>query len=421
MIPFTINTLLHLINNFSSSTSCNFITDISKFVYHNCGLIMKTTTSSRKSFIFIVSLFLLSTNSFYFAQSQPAPEKPKTNIEDALKYPRTKFSMPGLFPAKVVQVNSEKSVADNKIVAQAAYDMLAKGMLDLTGEISLKKAWLIFVNPKDRIGLKVNPVAGITLSTSIEVTQAIVKQLTEAGIPKENILIWDRREEQLKEAGFTKENFPGIKIIGTERAENGKMYDENGKLYGERMIDKDWFYFSDCEEKYDSATIPYMINEGKYSYFTKIVTQMVDKIINVPILKNAGSSVTLCMKNLAYGSISNTAKLHKQLWHETSAEVLAFPPLRDKVVLNIADGIKGCFNGGPAANPQFFTYYKTLLIGTDPVAVDRIGYDIVIKKRIAEKIQKEDNPRGRIFMELGEKLGLGTADIEKINLIKAEL
>jgi len=387
---------------------------------------MKTKNTSLKlnfCLIQIITLlvFVLFLSTALLAQSVAAPEKPKTNIEDALKYPRTNLSMPGLYPGKVVEVDHAKSIADNKIDAKAAYDMLAKGMLELTGAKSLKDAWLKFVSPKDRIGLKVNPVAGPTLSTSVEVTQAIVKQLTDAGIPKDKILIWDRREEQLAEAGFTKENFPGIKIIGTERGENGKMYDENGKLYGERMIDKDWYYMADCEEKYDSATIPYMVNEGKYSYFTKIVTQMVDKVINVPILKNAGSSITLCLKNLAYGSVSNTGRLHKQLWHETTAEVCAFPPLRDKVVLNIVDGIKGCFNGGPGANPQFFTEYKTLLIGSDAVAVDRIGYDIVIKKRIELKVQKEDNARGRIFMDLAQKYNLGVADIEKIELKKIEL
>jgi hypothetical protein len=279
----------------------------------------------------------------------------------------------------------------------------------------------MFVDENDRIGLKVNPVAGPTLSTSVEVTQAIVKQLEEAGIPRKNILIWDRREEQLAEAGFTEENFPGIEIIGTERAENGSMYDEVGKLYGERMIDKEWFYWADCEEKYDSATIPYMVNEGKYSYFTKIATQMVDKIINVPILKNAGATVTLCLKNLAYGSITNTGRLHKQLWAETCAEVCAFPPLRDKVVLNIVDGIKGCFNGGPGANPQFFTNYNTVLIGTDPVAIDRIGHEIVLKKRIEENVQKEDSPRSRIFLELAQNLKLGIADLEKIQLQKIDV
>ncbi len=370
--------------------------------------------------LFTISFLLLATFNL-FAQST-ADLKPATNIADALKYPRTENSMPGKYPAKVVQVNHAACITDNKISYEASYQMLEKGMLELTGAKSLKEAWLKFVNPKDRIGLKVNPVAGPTLSTSVEVTMAIVKQLKDAGIAAENILIWDRREQQLAEAGFTKENFPGVKIIGTEYAdEKGSMYDANGKLYGEQRIDKKWFYWADFEQKYDSATIPYMINEGKESYFSKIVTEMVDKIINVPILKNAGASVTLCLKNLAFGSVSNTARLHKQLWSETCAEVNAFPPLRDKVVLNIVDGIKGCFNGGPGANPQFFFNYQTMLIGTDPVAVDRIGYDIVIKKRIEEKLQKEDTPRGQIFMKLAQDLKLGVADIEKIQLTKIEL
>lgn len=367
---------------------------------------------------------ILLTGIYFFVTSLTIGQtpKPQTNINDALKYPRSENSMPGKFPGNVVQVTDAAAVNENKIVFGAVYEMLKKGMLTLTNAKSINDAWKMFFNESDRIGLKVNPVAGPTLSTSVEITQAIIKQLEEAGIPRRNILIWDRREQQLTEAGFTKENFPGIKIIGTERADDkGSMYDANGKLYGEQMIDKDWYYWADCEEKYDAETIPYMVNEGKYSYFSKIVTQMVDKIINVPILKNAGSSVTLCMKNLTFGSVSNTGRLHKQLWMETCAEVLAFPPLRDKVVLNIVDGIIGCFNGGPAANPQFFTNYNTILVGTDPVAVDRIGYEIVLKKRIEEKLQKEDSPRARIFLDLAQKLNLGIADLEKIKLVKEEL
>jgi len=374
----------------------------------------------KKLIVVGLSIAMLLIPVISIAQSTPDP-KPATNILDAIKIPRNENSMPGKYPDKVIQIDNDKSVIDKKIVYDAAYEMISKGMLELTGKTNLKDAWLEFVSQKDRIGLKVNPVAGPTLTTSIEVTQAIVKQLEETGVPRENIIIWDRREEQLFEAGFTNEAFPGIKIVGTERPENGSMYDENGKLYGLRMIDTTQYYWADCEDKYDSATIPYMVNEGKYSYFTKIVTEMVDKIINVPILKNAGSSVTLCLKNLAYGSITNTGRLHKQLWAETVAEVNAFPPLRDKVVLNIVDGLKGCFQGGPGANPQFFVDWKTILIGTDPVAVDRVGYDIVIKKRIAEGIQKEESPRGRTFLNLAQDLKLGEADLEKIELKKIEI
>jgi len=346
-------------------------------------------------------------------------ETTKTNIDDALKYPRIESSMPGKYPGTVVQVNDPKSVVDDKPQEEEAYKMLKEGMIALTGEKTLEKAWEQFVKPGEVIGLKVNPVAGKPLSTSHAVTKSIVKQLQEAGVPKENIVIWDRRLMQLHETGYTEENYPGVKIRGTEQQDaEGGFFDEDGVLYGEKMIDKDWYYWADCEEEYDAYTLPYMVNSGKYSYFTKICTQEVDKIINVPILKNAGPTVTLCMKNLAYGVITNTGRLHKTLWSETCAEVCAFPPVRDKVVLNIVDGLRGCYDGGPGANPQFICNFNTMLIGTDPVAVDRIGYEIILAKRIGEGVQEEENPVGIKFMELAEKLNLGVSDPEKIKRIE---
>lgn len=348
-------------------------------------------------------------------QQKDAPPKPTTNIRDALRHPRTGLSLPGKFPARVVQVSNEASVENGKISLTAIDRMLGRSLLALTGAGNLKAAWQTFVNPEDVIGLKVNPVAGKTLSTSPEIVMAIVRQLEGAGIPRKQIVIWDRREFELHEAGFTAETFPGIRITGTERKDAaGSFYDKDGNLYGAQMIDRDWYYWADVEEKYDADTLPYMINEGKHSYFGTICTREVTKIINIPILKNAGPSVTLCLKNLAFGAISNTGRLHKQLWAETCAEVPAFPPLRDKVVLNIVDGIRGCYNGGPAANPEFFTDYKTVLVGTDPVAVDRIGYEIVLKKRLEEKVQKEESPRGRAFLDMAQNLGLGTAELRKI-------
>jgi len=340
----------------------------------------------------------------------------ETNINDALKIARTENSMPGLFPAKVVKVNDEQSVIDGEPQETAAYNMLKSGMLALTGESDLKAAWLKFVSPNERIGLKVNPVAGKQLSTSHAVTKSVIKQLQEAGIPTENIIIWDRRLMQLHEVGYTEENYPGIKITGTEcMDENGSFYNAEGKLYGEERIDKDHYFYADLEGEYDSYTLPYMVNGGKYSYFSKICTQEVDKIINIPILKNAGATTTLCLKNLSFGAISNTGRLHK-LWHETCAYICAFPPLRDKVVLNIVDGLIGCFEGGPAANPQFICEYKTMLFGTDPVAVDRIGHDIVIAKRIEEGIQQTDNKKAGKFIDLAQELKLGTSDRDKIEL-----
>lgn len=350
-------------------------------------------------------------------QNTTQQQKPATNINDALKVPRNGNSMPGLFPGRVALVKNPSSVKDNAIVEQEVYDMIARSMLELTGEKKLKKAWRSFVLPGERIGLKVNPVAGKSLSTSHEVVRSVIAQLEESGISRSQLTIWDRREFEMTEAGFTEENYPGIRIVGTEQMDkDGLFYGKDGLLYGEHMIDRDWYYWADVEGEYDEYTIPYMINEGKYSYFTRIVTQDLDKIINLPILKNAGVTVTLALKNMAFGSVSNTGRLHAQLWNETCAQVCAFAPIRDKVVLNIADGIKGCFNGGPGANPQFFCDYNTIITGSDPVAVDRIGYEIVLAKRIAEGLQKEGVPTALAFMQQAEELGLGVADREAIEL-----
>lgn len=351
-----------------------------------------------------------------FLQSQ----KPATNIADALAVPRRESSMPGLYPGIVVKVTCDTSVKEGVPSYDAAYRMLKESMLLLTGEKKIEKAWRKFISPKDVIGLKVNPVAGRMLTTSHAVTKAVIAQLKESGVPSKNIVIWDRREMQLNETGYNKENYPDVEVTGTEcQDEKGGYYNNEGKLYAEGRIDKNQYFFADVEGSYDDYTIPFMVNGGKNSYFSKIVTEKVDKIINIPILKNAGPTTTLSLKNLAFGSITNTGRLHAALWHETCAYVCAFPPLRDKVVLNIADGLIGCFDGGPGAKPQFICNYNMLIVGSDPVAVDRIGHEVIIAKRISEGIQKSDNPNASRFITLAQELKLGTGDRSRIKLIES--
>jgi hypothetical protein len=350
-------------------------------------------------------------------------QKPSTNIKDAAKVPRNATSMPGKFPGKVVHIRNSKSVVNDEPVEKQANLMIEKAMLELTGENSLRKAWRIFVNPYDRIGLKVNPIGGRLLSTSHAVVKSVINQLQESGIDKKQIIIWDRRPVQFLEAGFTSKKYPGIKIIGTEEVDDkGSFYDKEGKLYSLKNNDQNWYYYADYEEKYDAEVMPIIINEGKYSYFSTIVTKDLDKIINIPILKNNGNRITNAMKNVAFGSVSNTMRLHKQLWHETCAEVCAFAPIRDKVVLNICDALRGGFNGGPhPTSPEFLCNFNSILIATDPVALDRISAEIMLKKRISEGFQKPGSIPEIDFLTLASSLGLGVSDINKIELSKVDL
>lgn len=362
------------------------------------------------------------------AQDEKPPAAPpaeiKTNIDEVRGIPRVATSLPGKYPGKVVRVQTGANPVGQKIDGARVRREIEAGMAELTGEKDMAKAWGEFVGPRDVVGIKVNPIGGDILSTKPEVVDAVIAGLMAAGVRKENIVIWDRRHFQLGEAGFTPERFPGLRIMGTEmKGPNGEFYDGKGELWAKDNIDREALpYVAEVEMKYDKELLGYMLNEGKSSYFSKIVTTTVTKIVNVPILKNAGATTTCCLKNLAYGSISNTSRLHK-LWMQSVVEPVAFPVLRDKVVLNVVDGLQACYDGGPGANPKFIYDSNVLLFGTDPVAIDSVAHDMIIKERIARGTQQVDDPRRRsaAFLDLAEKLGLGVAAREKIAISEVKL
>jgi len=352
----------------------------------------------------------------------PPSAEIKTNIDEVRKIPRIAGSLPGKYPGKVVRVKTGANPVGQKIDGDRVRQEINAGMAELTGEKNMGKAWGKFVGPKDVVGIKVNPIAEAVLSTKPEVVDAIIEGLIAAGVPKKNIVIWDRRLFQLEAAGFTTARFPGIRILGTEmKGPNGEFYDDKGELWAKDNIDREALpYVAAVEMKYDKGTLPYMINEGTSSYFTKIVTGTVTKIVNVPILKNTGATATCCLKNLSYGSLSNTSRLHK-LWMQSVAEPCAFPVLRDKVVLNIVDGLQACYDGGPGANPKFIYDANVLLFGSDPVAVDAVAHDIIVKERMARGTQQVDAGGRSAFLNIAEGLGLGVAARDKIKIADVKM
>jgi uncharacterized protein (DUF362 family) len=349
------------------------------------------------------------------ARSEKPPAAPPADIKTI---PRVATSLPGKYPGKVVRVGTGANPVGQKIDGARVAKEIQAGLAALTGEKDPAKAWGRFVGPKDVVGIKVNPIGGNILSTKPEVVDAIIAGLLAAGVKKENIVIWDRRKFQLEEAGFTAARFPGVRILGTEmKGPNGEFYDDKGELWAKDNIDREALpYVAEVEQKYDKETLGYMINEGKSSYFTKIATEKVTKIVNVPILKNAGATTTCCLKNLSYGALSNTSRLHK-LWMKSVAEPCAFPVLRDKVVLNIVDGLQACYDGGPGANPKFIYDARVLFFGTDPVAVDAVAHETIVKERMARGVQQVDNrAKSAAFLDIAEGLGLGVAARDRIEI-----
>jgi hypothetical protein len=290
--------------------------------------------------------------------------------------------------ALVARVRCEGAIVDGFPDPQVCYAMLDRAAGLLQGQ-SLPELLGSLVEPTDVIGLKVNTLAGFELSTNLEVVDALIQGLREAGVPDENIVIWDRFEHHLIGCLYEiNREGPGVKCYG------GETDDDPG-------LDPDVFY-------------PSELGDGEPSYLYTVATRDVTKIINLPVPKDHNcSGVTGSLKNLAFGSVNNTVRFHDAPHYcdPMIGEICALPALKDKVVLHVMDALRGLSDGGPTVgNPERVFEPRELWLSADPVATDTVVLEMIDTQREKAGLPPigEEGPPPR-HLETADSLGLGTA------------
>ena len=155
---------------------------------------------------------------------------------------------------------------------------------------------------------------------------------------------------------------------------------------------------------------------GEDSYFGTLVTKRLTKIINLAAYKNTGNGISMATKNLGYAAICNTGRLHQPLFFKVCTEVLAAPWVRDKLVLNITDGLRGQYDGGPTMNAQFVYPNHSLYFATDPFALDMVCHRAIGEAQ-GDGVTVNEHPRFTEYLHYAERLGLGVADPAKIERV----
>jgi uncharacterized protein (DUF362 family) len=292
--------------------------------------------------------------------------------------PRSPLGMPGLFPGRVVEVSHSGAIVNRRVSQPAVHAMIDEGMKALTGASSAKDAWARFIAPSDVVAIKVNPSGVPRTTTSIPLLREVIQALNAVGVPNKHIIVYDRNSNQLEVIGYHTLVPPGIRVVGLDQRWSLKGtagLSARGPTLNRDGYDPDIYCEMDCFGERETR-----------SYLASVVATEATKIINLPCLKEHNASgVTGCLKNLAYGSFNNVARTHvdpKTYTDPIIAVMCTAAPLRTKAVLHIMDGICAVYHSGPFAwNPEFVWEAKTLLMGTDPVAVDRIELEIVERKR----------------------------------------
>ena len=303
----------------------------------------------------------------------------------------------------VVEAIGKKVWENDQLNEDAVSELMDQAMMKLTGRSSAKEAWRDIVLPDDIVGIKINPLAGPELSTHSIIVDKIVEGLYGAGVLRKQIIIWDRFEEHLLNAGYPiKQDEADVRTFATDT--EGIGYDD------------EVFYESEKD------SVARRENESTRSRYSRIVTQQVDVLINVPVLKHhAMAGVSGCLKNLAFGSVDNTRRFHgKPLYcNPAIAEILEHKVLKEKLVLNIVDGLVASFDRGPTYHAESAWNYGGLFISVDPVILDVLVLQTVNQKR--EEMELESVSKLANHISTASKLDLGTNTLDQADLRQVEV
>lgn len=265
--------------------------------------------------------------------------------------------------------------------------LLDRAMQAFYNRDSALEAWRQVVRPGEVVGLKVNCLAGKGISTHVALVEAICERLRQAGVPAQNIVIWDRLNDDLESAGFrVVERGPGVRCIGNDML----GYEEDLATYG-------------------SAA----------SLMCRTLTRVCNVVINLPVLKDHGiAGVTMALKNL-FGAIHNPNKYHVNVGDPYVADVYMLPPIRDKVRLTICDAITAQYEGGPSFMPHWTWPFNALLVARDPVALDHTGWQILEQKRSERGMQPlKACGRAPNYIATAARRHLGTNDPRRIERLE---
>lgn len=337
----------------------------------------------------------------------------------------TKPGMPGPYPGRVIAVEHSGCIADNVYQPMPIRSMMEKGMTSLTGAPGWTDAWRSMFEKGDVVGIKVSPVGGANLCSDATVLHNILDGLNEAGVPAKDVIVFNRYRQETYEARIDKWIPPGVRFeFATEQYDNTQL-DMGG-------YDPDHFMEIALIKPGESLNDPHF----RRSYVCKIVTQKINKLINLPVLKHHQSAgVTIALKNMSHGMVNNVNRSHLTPTLNACGvfipSVVSLPVIREKAVLHICDGVKASFHGGPPGRRRYMWEHKTMYFATDPVALDKTGLKAIDAKRAAMgmpsiALSKPDPVSGFLncqveHIEIAGQLGLGVFDDKKMDVRRLRL
>jgi uncharacterized protein (DUF362 family) len=320
---------------------------------------------------------------------------------------------PAPTPSIVYAVRNPDSIKDYKTNPRIVREMVNRLVMAVTGESDVARAWGSLVSPSDRVGIKISAAGGELFTTHHDIVNAIVDGLAAAGHPRNTVIVWDRLVGGIKEAGYR----PAVDGYQIRAIAPHDGYDAKAMLSAPLVGKLVW---GDFEYVGDTGKMPLFADTdatSNVSHFSKIISNEVDKVINVPVMSvSETNGIAGCIYNMTIPNIDNWRRFAQgsRFGAESLAEIYSNPLIAKKVVFNLMDGLIAQHAGGPQPQPNYAVHHGTLYASKDPVALDAVAL-----KRL-EEWRKRGNlrPVGPMaaYIDFASQLGLGNSATNRIEV-----
>jgi uncharacterized protein (DUF362 family) len=326
----------------------------------------------------------------------------------------------------VYRIENSEAIADYETNSAVVRRMVDDLVMAATGEPTVSAAWGSLVKPSDVVGIKVCTNGAPLFSSHPAVVNAIVAGLTDAGVPAQNIVVWDRDEHLLKVAGFHARS--GYRLMWSEGNYDPKAVITSpisGKLiYGDLLFmakTPDALHEepkSEPVEKQKQKRPRNLDNLSDESHISNVLTRVVTKVINVPVLSdNVFCGLSGALFNMTIQNLDNWRRLVQDPINGDPSipEAYADPRIGDKVVFQVMDGLIALYAGAPMGDANYAVHYGTLYASKDPVAVDAIALRKIDEWRLGAQMTPASKTAK--YLQTAFSYGLGNADLNKIEVV----
>jgi uncharacterized protein (DUF362 family) len=278
-------------------------------------------------------------------------------------------------------------VEDNEsLIPEIVREMIDSAIVALTGINSAREAWATLFSPEEQIAIKVNTFGcgrGSTeVWTYVPLAMAVAQALQDAGVPAEQIIIFDRLTQELKGAGYTiNRDSTGLRCYGTSRYTSGWQIADSDIGLSDILL-------------------------GSHA------------LINLPVLKAHGiGGLSFALKS-HYGTFDRPQDFHQPKIKRAIADLNALAPIKQRTRLVIGSAL-AVATTARSSRPywKMDTVGDSILMSFDPVAHDAIGLQVLSEMAtLSGEYLPSANRLANPWLQKAAELDLGTNKLKDINI-----